>query len=99
MVERWVPMPAHPGGGYRKDYLGIIDLICINEVFTIGVQSCGQDFAVHLKTVKECDMTPLWLECVDREMWVIGWRKLLKKRGGKLKIWSPRIEIIKRREL
>ena len=92
MVERWVPMPAHPAKGFRKDYLGIIDLICINEVSTIGVQSCGQDFAAHLKTVKECDMTPKWLECVDREMWVIGWRKLKVKRGGKAMVWKPRVE-------
>ena len=85
-------MPAHPAKGFRKDYLGIIDLICINEVSTIGVQSCGQAFAEHLRTIKESDMTGRWLESVDRKLWLVGWRKLLKKRGGKLKIWVPRIE-------
>ena len=91
VVERFISFP--PPHGHRKDFLGIIDIIAFNGVTTIGVQSCGQDFAAHLKKMKESEMTPLWLESVDRELWLIGWRKLKAKRGGKLKLWKPRIEI------
>ena len=94
MVERFIPFPKPHG--HREDLFGIIDFIAIDECMTIGVQSCGQSFAAHLRKIEESPMTKVWLESVDRELWVIGWRKLLKKRGGKATRWTPRIEIIKR---
>ena len=90
MVERFIPFPKPHG--HRKDFLGIIDIIAFNEITTIGVQSCGQSFAAHLKKLQDSEMTPLWLESVDRELWLIGWRKLKVKRGGKAVRWTPRIE-------
>ncbi|GAH02053.1 unnamed protein product [marine sediment metagenome] len=94
VVERFIAFP--PPHGHRKDFLGIIDIIAFNEVVTLGVQSCGQAFAAHLKKMNESEMTPRWLESVDRELWLIGWRKLKVKRGGKLKVWKPRIQIFER---
>jgi hypothetical protein len=90
MVERFIAFPKPHG--HRKDFLGIIDIIAFNDLTTIGVQSCGQDFAAHLKKIKESEMTTLWLNSVDRELWLIGWRKLVLRRGGKAKRWRPRIE-------
>jgi hypothetical protein len=44
--------------------------------------------------MNECrEKAILWLECGGR-IQVYGWRKLLKKRGGKQKIWVPRIKEI-----
>jgi hypothetical protein len=91
IVERWMKMPTHPAGGYRKDFLSIIDIIAFDEHKTIGVQSCGQAFSEHLRKLHESPNTPKWLSHPARELWLIGWRKLKVKRGGKAKRWSPRI--------
>ena len=93
IVERWLPNPAYPGGGKRSDMFGIIDIIAINGPETIGVQSCGQAFSEHHKKLTEEKEQEVrdWLEGGSRQLWLIGWRKLLKKRGGKLRLWRPRI--------
>jgi len=93
MVERWIPNPKHPGGGFRKDYLGCIDAIALcPEKGIIGVQSCGQDFAGHLSKIKLEKRTEAlrWLQCGGKLV-LIGWRKVKKVRGGKAMVWSPRI--------
>jgi len=89
MVERFIPFPKPHG--QRVDLFNIIDILAINETSTIGVQSCGQDFAAHKTKILENEYTERWLECVDRELWLIGWRKLKLKRGGKAVRWRPRI--------
>ncbi len=98
MVERWVPMPKHPVGGFRKDFLGIGDIIKLEPDGIVLVQSTGQAFAEHDRTLLTSDMSLHWLKSgrcpscgfqVSR-LQLIGWRKLLKKRGGKQKIWVPR---------
>jgi len=88
MVERFI---QHPWPGHRIDLFNIIDILAINEVCTIGVQSCGQDFAAHKTKMLEGEHTLSWLEDTSRQLWLIGWRKLKKKRGGKAKYWVPRI--------
>jgi hypothetical protein len=94
MVERWIPNPKHPGGGFRKDYLGCIDAIALcPEKGIIGVQSCGQDFAGHLSKIKLEKRTEAlrWLQCGGKLV-LIGWRKIKEKpRQGKRMVWSPRI--------
>ena len=91
VCERWIPNPVHPGGGFRKDLFGIIDIIAISKFSLIGVQSCGQDYAAHDRKIMESEYTPEWIRCAGLQLW--GWRKLLKKKGGKQKIWVPRIKI------
>ena len=91
MVERFISFPKPHG--QRVDLFNIIDILAINKTETIGVQSCGQDFAAHRRKIMESEWTPRWLECVDRELWLIGWRKLKVKRGGKAVRWRPRIEM------
>jgi len=93
MVERWIPNPKHPGGGFRKDYLGIIDAIALSpEKGIIGVQSCGQDFAGHVSKIKleKREEALRWLQCGGRLV-LIGWRKVKKVRGKKAMVWKPRI--------
>jgi len=96
VVERWVINPRHPAGGVRVDFLNIIDLIALSKADgIIGYQVCGTDFAPHYKKITEehQDSTYAWLEAGGRLI-IIGWRKLLKQRGGKLKVWKPRIQEI-----
>ncbi len=89
VVERWLPIPSHPGGGKRKDFLGIIDIIAFNHREIIGVQSCSTAWTQHVDTILESDQTVNWLQG-GRELWLIGWRKLKVKRGGKAFRWRPR---------
>jgi hypothetical protein len=88
MVERFINRPPH---GQRVDLFNIIDILAIDDSSTIGVQSCGQDFAAHKKKILECEYTVPWLQNIDRGLMLIGWRKLKLKRGGKAMRWRPRI--------
>ena len=89
MVERFIAFPKPHG--QRVDLFNIIDILAINEVCTIGVQSCGSDFSAHKTKMLEGEHTLSWLEDTSRQLLLIGWRKLKKKRGGKAKYWVPRI--------
>ena len=77
--------------GQRKDLFGIIDIIALTEHGITGVQSCGQNFAEHDRTILDSDMTVRWLEA-GGALILIGWRKLKLKKGGKAMRWQPRIK-------
>jgi len=83
--DKWIP-------GRRIDLFNIIDIIAIDDAQTIGVQSCGQDFSGHHKKLTEEKEQEVrdWLAGGTRELWLIGWRKLKLRRGGKAKRWRPR---------
>lgn len=75
----------------KVDLFHIIDLLVLDGGF-LGIQVCGIDWVEHVeKITKEYrENTVCWLESGGRiELW--GWRKVKKKRGGKLMIWRPRI--------
>lgn len=92
IAERWIRNPKMPAGGYRKDLFGIIDIIALGDrQGAIGIQSCGQSFAEHNRKLLESPMSLKWIK-KGNMLILIGWRKVLEKRGGKLKIWSPRIK-------
>ena len=76
--------------GQRKDLFGIIDIIALSEHGITGVQSCGQAFNEHHDTIMESDNTVKWLSA-GGALFLIGWRKVKLKRGGKAMRWSPRI--------
>jgi len=94
-VERWVPSPNHPGGGFRKDFLSIIDLIFIKPGEIVGVQVCGTDFAAHeRKLLEENENLQAWLNA-GGEFILIGWRKVKKypnKPNSRMRIWAPRVK-------
>lgn len=88
-VEQFNP---HAGKfGIRKDLFNVIDIVAMGENSIIGIQSCGQSFAEHDRKILSEPNALKWLECGGRLI-LIGWRKVLKKRGGKLRVWSPRIK-------
>jgi len=94
VCERWIMMPNHPGGGFRKDLFGFIDLIVLDSAKGIvGIQSCGQSYSAHIQKIMDSECTEYaieWLRCGGLlELW--GWRKLKIKRGGKATRWAPRI--------
>jgi len=104
IVERWLPIPGIPGGGKRQDLFNILDIIAIAPGRTIGVQSCGQSFAAHLKTLTEdrAEESRAWIEAGNElELW--GWRKLKAKKQdgsyGKAMRWAPRVRVITLKEV
>lgn len=78
----------------KVDLFHIIDCLAIDPGrATIGVQVCGSDFQSHIKkiTCEYVDNSILWLSVPSNRLELWGWRRLLVKRGGKRKIWKPRI--------
>jgi len=78
--------------GIRIDAFGWIDLLVIDPADgIIGVQSCGQDYAGHVRKITEerNEAVYEWLKHARAELW--GWRKIKLKRGGKAMRWRPRI--------
>jgi len=97
-TERWIPNPAHPGGGFRKDLFGFIDLIVLDpERGIVGIQSCGNSFKAHFDKITKSECTELVLEWLTSpskpslELW--AWRKVKLKRGGKAMRWKPRVYV------
>ena len=76
----------------RSDLFNIIDLIALYvDEGICGIQCCGTDFAEHDRKILASPYSKEWLECTGiLELW--GWRKMLKKKGGKLRIWEPKIK-------
>ncbi len=95
IVEKW---NAHVGPfGVRQDMFGIIDIIALDpERGVVGVQSCGQAFAAHMRTltVTRYQESHDWLSTPGTVLELWGWRKVKVKRGGKAMVWRPRIKII-----
>ena len=77
--------------GKRHDCFGFGDILAISGNDIIMVQSTGQGFAEHDRTILGNEAAPKWLEAGGR-IQLIAWRKIKEKRGGKRMIWSPRIK-------
>jgi hypothetical protein len=93
VIERWVRNPKHPAGGFRKDCFGFADILAFNKSEIVLIQSCGQSFSAHLKKIKENPHAKKWT-AYNNKLILIGWRKVKKKRGGKVMVWKPRIQEI-----
>lgn len=81
--------------GIRQDLFGFIDIIYLDpQKGIVAIQSTGPSgHNQHRKKILENEFALEWLKCDGKiELW--SWHKLLKKRGGKLRVWSPRIEEI-----
>jgi len=89
IVERWNQFVGPYG--IRQDLFGFIDIISIKPIGICAIQSCGQSFRQHDTKILENENAIEWLKAGGSiELW--GWRKVKKKRGGKLMIWKPRIK-------
>ena len=89
MIERWIPNPKHPGGGFRKDYLGFGDILAFKGAEVAIIQSCGSAFAEHIRTIISLPDAAEWARW--NFLFLIGWRKVKLKRGGKAMRWKPRV--------
>jgi hypothetical protein len=78
--------------GIHSDLFGIIDVLCLSTAGILGVQSCGSDYAEHMRKIKEegREMALYWMGAGGLlEIW--AWRKIKMVRGGKAMRWEPRI--------
>ena len=89
-------VPGMPGGGYRKDLFGFIDIIALDpERGVLAVQSCGQSFKAHVDKIMDSECTENvieWLKSPSKpklECW--GWRKVKLRMGSKAMRWRPRV--------
>jgi len=79
--------------GVRQDLLGFIDFIALHpRLGTVGVQACLADWHPHVKklTTEKANNAVRWLEAGNRIL-LIGWRKVLKEKGKKARVWKPRV--------
>jgi len=95
VVERWIP-----GAGVRRDFLGCIDIIAFNHATTLGVQSCGEDFAQHALKMLDEPRLGHWLEAPKRHAVLVGWRRLAAYRKDGTRAardrWAPRVQYFAR---
>jgi len=89
MVERYLSFAGK--FGKRVDLFNIIDIIGMNGKQILAVQSCGQAYSEHNKKILASPMAVKWLESGGL-LWLVSWRKLKLKRGGKAMRWKPRVK-------
>ncbi len=97
VVEKWIPRKELPGGGFRKDFMDIIDILALGPDKIIGVQCCaGAGNAAHIKKLMEekADKTKEWLSFPYTRLEIHAWRKLKKVKGKKAMHWVPIITVI-----
>ena len=107
-AERWIHFgPTDPRRkfgltGIKQDFMKIIDIIVLDKSRGFGgVQACGNDFKSHLdKMLYEGRQSCIdWLETPCGWLVLMGWRKLVLKKGMKRKVWTPRIQEITLKDL
>ena len=101
IVEKFNPF-AGPNG-IRQDLFGFADILALDSSLGfVAVQSCGQAFSEHARKLREdrAEECLQWLQTgacgcgvqhASIELW--GWRKVLAKRGGKARVWAPRVQV------
>lgn len=89
----WCVESYNAFSGRRTDMFNIIDYVAITPFSTIGIQSCGTGFSDHMHKLLEDEggSTACWLACPNRLLILIGWRKVLIRKGMKQRVWKPRI--------
>ena len=92
-VLHWkVEQPYSRFSKTRQDLFHIIDLLALDNG-VVGIQVCGSDWMPHTRKMTEehAVYTVAWLQQPGARLELWGWRKVKKKRGGKVMIWKPRI--------
>ena len=97
VVEKWNMHVIRPGGGrgIRQDLFGIIDILALDHSRGfVGIQvTSGNEFSSHHKklTQEKPEECINWLKTPRGYLELWAWRKVKVKRGGKAKVWKPRI--------
>jgi len=87
-VEKWIPVPKHPGGGIRRDLWGA-DILVRQGAMLLAIQSTSG--SNHSSRVTKSLANPAvmnWIHC-GVAFYIYSWAK--KGPRGKRKVWTPRI--------
>lgn len=90
VVEKWISLPGHPGGGVRKDLFGAIDVIALDgQPGSLGIQATsGSNASARLEKAAAIPEIGAWLDAGNRfQVW--AWRKAGPR--GKRKTWQVRV--------
>lgn len=92
----WIVERFNAFSGRRTDLFHIIDILIVVPTGVVGIQSFGTAFSEHRKKLMEDEawFTRHWLKGKGNELVMVGWRKVLAKKGGKLRIYKPRVAVI-----
>ena len=105
VVEKWIPIAKHPGGGIRRDLFDVIDILCVRPARLstnvhveqrshglIAIQSTsGSNHTARVKKALASHKLRLFLMTGNQfEIW--SWSK--KGARGKRKTWQPRIDTL-----
>ena len=75
----------------RQDLFGFIDILAIKGDTTLAVQTTsGSNVSARIAKIRSLQASSLWLESINREIIVHGWRKV--GAAGKRKTWECREE-------
>ena len=89
VVEKWVQF-GRGKGGVRKDFLGGIDILAINEKVTLAVQcTSGSNLSERVKKLIALPKMKRWLAGPNRKLEVWGWRRC-SPRGKKRPMFKLR---------
>ena len=87
---RWLYWIVEHWNGYtrrREDLFNCIDILCLDDKRSIGIQAMGSDIASHRRKVLENPFVIPWLTA-GNELQFWAFRKLKKKRGMKATYWD-----------
>lgn len=89
VVEKWIPQTMQ-----RKDVWGFGDILVCDDLPGALLIQCtsGANMAARVTKIREeCgEAARRWLAAGNR-IQVVGWRKVSKERGSKLKVWRERV--------
>src|SRR6266853_2691141 len=90
VVEKWIPIEKHPGGGVRRDLFEVIDILCIQGGALLAIQSTsGSNHNARVTKALASPKLKAYLG-TDNLFEVWSWSK--KGARGKRKMWMPRVE-------
>ena len=74
------------------DLFGIFDIMTVSAGEITGVQVCGEDWMRHVRKMSDAPVLEAWLRagagCI-----LIGWRKVVYRRGSTKMVYRPRVAI------
>lgn len=89
VVEKWIPVPKHPGGGVRRDLFECIDVLVIQGGKLLGIQSTsGSNHSARVTKAKASEKLARYIATGNGfEVW--SWAK--RGARGKRKVWTPKV--------
>lgn len=71
VVERWIP-----GANIRRDFAGVIDVLCLGDGEIVGVQATSRsNVAARVRKIRDAEHTPA-LRRAGIRILVHGWAKV-----------------------